>query len=100
MNRSRLERATFLLFHVNPETLGRFFENAPNLRSFIGTNVFRLVADPIHMSREEIAERLNQLRNHYQLTDQQVLQRARDGSLPADPEFAEWSVLLGSREFV
>jgi len=100
VNRSRLETGAFLLFKTDLRTLGRFFEHAPNLRSFIGANLFITTPDPASMSPQEIADRLNQLRTYYGFTDQELLVRARDGSLPAEPHFAEWLVLLGSNEFV
>jgi hypothetical protein len=100
VNRSRLETGAFLLFKTDLRTLGRFFEHAPNLRSFIGANIFMMAPDTASMSPQEIADRLGQLRTYYGFTDRELLERARDGSLPAEPHFAEWLVLLGSNEFV
>lgn len=96
INRSRLETGAFLLFKMDLGTLGRFFEHAPNLRSFIGANIFELDRDPFEMGPQETAERLDQLRAHYGITDQQLLEGMRDGSLNPEPHFAEWRVLLGS----
>jgi hypothetical protein len=100
VNRSRLETGAFLLFQADPKTLGRFFEQAPNLRSYMGANVFVVAPDSALMSHEEVEDRLNQLRKHYGLTDQLVLEDARNGSLPAEPHFAEWLVLLERSELV
>ncbi len=100
VNRSRLETGAFLLFRVDLKTAGRFLDHAPNIRSFIGTNIFQIAPDPSLMNPAEIADRLNQLRTHYQLIDAEVIQRAASGDLPADPEFLEWLVLLGRSELV
>jgi hypothetical protein len=40
VNRSRLDIGGFLLFRVDLKTAGRFLDRAPNIRSFIGTNIF------------------------------------------------------------
>lgn len=96
INRSRLETGAFLLFKMDLRTLDRFFEHAPNLRSFIGANIFVLDRDPAEMNQNEVVERLDQLRNHYGITDQQLLEGMRVGSLNPEPHFAEWRVLLGS----
>lgn len=47
------------------------------------------------MTEEEIAERLRQLREHYGLTDEDVLSQATQGTLSPEPEFVEWLILLG-----
>jgi hypothetical protein len=52
------------------------------------------------MSRQEIDERLDQLRSHYGFTDQKLLESIRNGSLSPEQHFAEWLVLLGSSDFV
>ena len=100
VNRSRLDTGGFLLFRVDLKTAGRFLDSAPNIRSFIGTNIFQIAPDPSLMNPEEIAERLDQLRTYYRLSDTQVIERAANGALPADPEFVEWLVLLGRSELV
>jgi hypothetical protein len=52
------------------------------------------------MNPAEIADRLDQLTTHYRLSDTQVIERAANGDLPADPEFVEWLILLGRSELV
>jgi hypothetical protein len=100
VNRSRLETGAFLLFEVDLRTAGRLLDNAPNIRSYLGPNLFRIAPDASSMSPQEIADRLNQLRIHYGLSDAQVLSGVGSGELPAEPHFAEWLVLLGRSELV
>ncbi|MCP5118174.1 MAG: hypothetical protein GY953_45755 [bacterium] len=52
------------------------------------------------MSGAEIEQRLAQLRNHYHLSDEDVVQRATDRSLSGEPEFAECLVLLGKGDLI
>jgi len=100
VNRSRLETGAFLLFSVDFRTAGRLLDDAPNIRSFLGPNIFVIAPDPSSMRPQEIADRLNQLSMHYSLSDEEVLKRAARGDLPPEPHFAEWLVLLGRSELV
>jgi hypothetical protein len=98
VNRSRLETGTFLVFSVDAKTAGRFLDNAPNIRSFLGANIFVVAPDPSPMSAKEIADRLAQLRRYYRLTDAEVIEQATNRDLPSEPHFVEWLVLLGRSE--
>jgi hypothetical protein len=100
VNRSRLETGAFLIFTVDPQTAARFLNHAPNIRSFLGANIFAIGRDPSFMTPEEIEDRLNQLRNHYGLSDATVIERAANGDLPPEPHFVEWLLLLGRSELV
>jgi len=100
VNRSRLETGAFLVFTVDLETAGRFLNCAPNIRSFLGANIFVTTPDPSVMSLQEISDRLNQLRTYYGLSDKAVIERAASGDLSPDPHFVEWLVLLGRSELV
>ena len=45
VNRSRLETGSFLVFSVDLKTAGRFLDSAPNIRSFLGANIFIVAPD-------------------------------------------------------
>jgi hypothetical protein len=98
VNRSRLETGSFLLFSVDFKTAGRFLDTAPNIRSFLGANIFIVASDLSVMSAEEIAGRLAQLRSYYDLSDAEVIERANNKDLPPEPHFMEWLVLLERSE--
>jgi hypothetical protein len=100
VTRSRLETGSFLVFRVDMRTAGRFLDSAPNIRSFLGTNIFVAAADSSMMGPDEIADRLAQLRTHYGLSDAEVVEHAENGNLSSDPHFTEWLVLLGRSELV
>ncbi len=100
INRSRMETGAFLLFSVDSKTAGRFLDRAPNIRSYIGSNIFVLAPDTSLMGPSEIAERLDQLRAHYRLSDAEVIEQAANGALPPEPHFVEWLVLVGRSELV
>ncbi len=95
LNRSKLETGAFLLFAMDQATLGRFFEAAPNLRSYIGGNVFEIGGDPSEMTNEEVNARLVELRDHYRMTDEDVVAGVYAGTVRPEPHFAEWLILLG-----
>jgi hypothetical protein len=98
VNRSRLDTGNFLVFRVDLKTAARFLDNAPNIRSFLGANIFVIAPDPSAMSAEEIADRLAQLRSFYNLSDAEVIEQASNRDLPPDPHFIEWLVLLERSE--
>lgn len=100
VNRSRLDSGAFVIFQLDLPGAARFFANAPNIRSWFGTRVFIVAPDPGSMSAEEVSSRLEQLRNHYKLTDEAVIEQAEKRSLPAKPHFVEWLVLLGRGDLV
>ena len=98
INRSGLETGSFLVLCVNLKTAGRFLDSAPNIRSYLGANIFVAAPDPSQMGPGEIAERLVQLREFYNLSDAEVIARAERRELPSEPQFIEWLVLLGRSE--
>lgn len=102
-DRSRLERAlvnadggcaTVVVLVLDRETYGALQFYAPNLTSWIGGSAFELAAEaPLSSVVREL--RLEELRQWADMTDDDVIRRAADKTLPADPYFAEWLVLLG-----
>ena len=100
INRSRLETGSFLVFSADLKTAGHFLDNAPNIRSYFGANIFRVGLDPSWMSPQQIAQRLNDLRSQYGLSDSEVADQAIHGSLPPEPHLLEWLVLLGKGDLV
>lgn len=90
-SRSRLMREGITTMVLSPAAFGSLQTNAPNLASWIGGAVFEIAAPVPHGS----AERLTQLRAWAGLSDADVIGKGEEGTLPADPYFAEWLVLLG-----
>jgi hypothetical protein len=70
---------------------------APNFWSWVGPRVWHLDALAGQLDAEA---RLSSLRQGTGLTDREVLERAEAGTLPPDPVFAEWLVLLGRGELL
>lgn len=100
LNRSALQRPGAVILWVSGPAMESLFRHAPNLRSWIGGSQFDAAPDPGLMTEGERRERLAQLCAHFGLADSQVIGLAQKGSLPADPEFAEWLVLLGRGDLV
>ena len=98
--RSALARPGIVLLWARLSGLVRLFQRAPNLRSWIGGNVVRIEEDRGFMTSDEVRLRLETLSKHFGLTDEQVVAQAKDKSLPPDPEFAEWLILLGRADLV
>jgi hypothetical protein len=93
--RSRLQRDGSSVFILGEEGLGQLFRHAPNLSSWIGGSVWSLERQNHALSAREKQERLESLRQWSGMTDEDVLTRAEQGTLPGDPPYAEWLVLLG-----
>jgi hypothetical protein len=100
LNRAELDRRGPIIFLLSADAVDRFFRYAPNLRSWLGGGLYEAASDPGLLSDAERQQRLQQLADQYQMTDEQVVEGAKRGTLPPAPEFAEWLVLLGQGELV
>jgi hypothetical protein len=94
VNRSRFQREGATVLVLEEDATEHLENTAPNLASWIGGSIWRLV-DPRALSAEEKEQRLVVLRGRTGLSDDEVVRRSESGRLPPDPEFAEWLVLLG-----
>jgi hypothetical protein len=96
-NRTRLMRADMTVLILDDISAGRLENLAPNLASWVGGQVWRLVDDAAApaLSPSEIDQRLAALRAWAGRGDAEVIQLAETGQLPRDPEYAEWLTLLG-----
>jgi hypothetical protein len=94
LGRSRFQRNGTTVMVMREEALGKLEGQAPNFASWIGGNVWRL-RSPKPLDAEGVEERLLALRSWSGLTDAQVIRKAEERTLPPDPPFAEWLVLLG-----
>jgi hypothetical protein len=98
--RSALERTGPVVLWIAPDAVARLSEHAPNIRSFIGSSIFVAGREPGIMTESERESRLQELRQHYKLSDQEILRRAEAHELPSEPHFVEWLVLLGRGDLV
>jgi hypothetical protein len=78
-----------------PRDLERLQAYAPNLSSWLGGRVWRWSDEIPDAPAVDVEQRLSTLRRHFGKTDEEVLAAARDRTLPLDPEYAEWLILLG-----
>jgi hypothetical protein len=98
--RSLLQRDGASVFILGEAALGELFRHAPNLSSWLGGSVWRLERQDHTLSAREKQERLESLRQWSGMTDEDVITRAEQGTLPGDPPYAEWLVLLGRGELL
>jgi hypothetical protein len=97
-SRSLLIRACAVIVMEEAQVL-YLVNEAPNLCSWIGSSVWSSIDDLVLTEAQRVA-RLQELRTQFQLTDEQVLTQAQERTLPSDPGFAEWLVLLGRGELI
>lgn len=93
--RSRCVRDKTIVLVISPRSAEKLARGAPNLASWIGGSLWEADLGAESLSDDERSMRLRSLREWSGLTDDEVVRRAREGTLPDDPEFAEWLVLLG-----
>jgi hypothetical protein len=98
--RSALERSGPVVLWMAPDAVARLAQFAPNIRSFIGSSIFVAGPEPGIMSDKERENRLAELRQHYQLSDEEIVRRAEAHMLPPESHFVEWLVLLGRGDLV
>lgn len=97
--RSALAHRGVVVFVTTPASFESLMRRAPNLASWLGGEVFAPANDEA-AAAEHRARRLAALRAWASKTDGEVVAAARDGTLPPDPEYAEWLVLLGHGELL
>lgn len=92
--RSAMERPGTILFWIPNPAPDELSNNAPNIRSFLGGNFYKLIPEIIALSEQERFERLHALQNQFGITSDEVVNLAERNELPPLPSYAEWLVLL------
>jgi hypothetical protein len=99
--RSQLDRHKQGGSFILSESMAKLMMSAaPNLASWIGSRVYKLILDAEILSNEDCEVRLQALRSQTGLSDEQVIQQAQAKQLPRDPEYGEWLVLLGRSDLL
>ncbi len=93
--RSHLEKGGPKVLLCREAAIGAMENWAPHFTSFIAGATWLLDLDADVLTPTECEGRLRDLREAYGLTDAEVLVMADQGTLPPDPDFAEWRLLLG-----
>lgn len=97
--RSSIAHRGLLIFITTQVSFDELMRQAPNLASWLGGQVFAYPDDePQRAAHRE--QRLAALRMWASRSDAEILEAARQGTLPPDPEYAEWLVLLGHSELL
>lgn len=97
--RSSIAHRGLLIFVTTQSSFDELMRQAPNLASWLGGQVFAYPDDePQRAAYRE--QRLAALRAWASRSDAEILEAARQGTLPPDPEYAEWLVLLGHSELL
>jgi len=96
--RSALAHRGVVIFVTTPSSFSELMRHATNLASWLG-DVFAVPHDDatVEARREQ---RLTALRRWANRSDDEIVDAARAGTLPADPAYAEWLVLLGHGELL
>lgn len=98
--RSLLPREKHIVIVLTPEAAGELVEAAPHFASFLRAVTPVEKENSSVMSREDAEAHLDALRTWSGLTDADVVERALAGTLPRDPEYGEWLVLIGRGDLV
>ncbi len=98
--RSRFMREERTALVLGRAAFERLAQAAPNFSSWLGASLATYQPDASVLTDEERARRLEALHTWSGLSNDEVLARAEAGTLPADPEFAEWLVLLQRGELL
>jgi hypothetical protein len=97
--RSAIAHRGVLVFVTTPASFDDLMRYAPNLASWLGGEVFAFPNNEAAVAAHR-ERRLAALRAWSSKTDEEILEAARTGTLPRDPEYAEWLVLLGHGELL
>jgi hypothetical protein len=100
INRSGLLREGPVVFWLSGRDLTRLCEYAPNIRSFVGGSIFALGTHGEELTPGERQQRISDLESHFSMTSAEVIARAESRTLPTEPHFVEWLVLLDRGDLV
>lgn len=89
--RNRALYSPSVLIATTQEGADLLSKHSPDLWSWFGAHCVRYDAQE---GRMNVAERLQSLRDHFQMSDQDVINLAKHGELPDDTAYAEWLILL------
>jgi hypothetical protein len=95
--RTRLEGGPRVVMVMTEPALAALADHAPHLWSWMSSRVFSVDRA---VGQLDVETRLESLRQGTGLTDAEIIQRASDGTLPVDPIYAEWLILLGRGELI
>jgi hypothetical protein len=98
--RSRFARDERTALVLGREAFEAIVRHAPNFSSWLGGSVVAYQPDSALLTDEERGGRLEALRAWAGISDEEVLARAELRTLPPDPEYAEWLVLLHRGDLV
>lgn len=99
-HRSKLMRKRGVVLILSPESAKTMLSYAPNIVSWLGSRVYSFLKDAELLSIEEREKRLEALREWSGLTDTQVIELAEARTLPSEPKYAEWLVLLDRGDLI
>jgi hypothetical protein len=85
---------------LSESALGKMLSHAPNLSSWVGSKIFRLILGSELLTDEECEKRLATLREWKGLTDEEVIALAEAKKMPRDPEYGEWLILLNRGDLI
>lgn len=100
LTRSAIERKGPIVLWGSANSVEGLTEYAPNVRSYLGSSVFPIGTDGGIMTEAEQTKRLQELSEHYGITNEDVVHRAESGTLSREPHFIEWLALLGRGDLV
>jgi hypothetical protein len=97
--RSDLAHRGVVVFVVTDVGFEALMRHAPNFASWLAGEVFAVVHED-EDATELGAQRLAELRVWGRCSDDEIVAKAAAGSLPPDPEYAEWLILLGRADLL
>lgn len=95
VSRSALERQGPVILWMSLPTTANFVSHAPNIKSFVGSSIYAITDDGSLMTEAQRRQRLDLLRGHFGLRDEEIIRMATEHKLPPQPAFAEWLILIG-----
>jgi hypothetical protein len=98
--RSRLSRDHRAVLVLSEAAARHVFREAPHFTRLFTGSVWDLAPDPDAMSDADRRERVASLEQWANLSTADMIARAEVKTLPPDPEYAEWLVLVGRSDLL
>ena len=101
INRSGMQREGPIILWCSITGVTNLINFAPNIRSFVGGSIFNYKgSEGEALTAEECRQRIADLESYFQMTSQDVIRLAESSTLPVEPHFVEWLVLLDRGDLI
>ncbi|MGK7953778.1 MAG: hypothetical protein AB4063_00705 [Crocosphaera sp.] len=88
------------LLVLNHNAVKQLLSHSPSFSSWLGPRIYQLNTKAEFLNDEQIKKRLEALQEWSGLTNDEVIEMAKTRTIPSEPEYGEWLVLLDREDLI